>query len=434
MDILLPQNRWNGDAPVNISIPDGWKTHVAEMAGDALPVLTGEELRQKIARPYGSQTLDELARGKKSACILFDDMSRGTPIEELAHIVLETLLKAGVPKNKILFLCALGCHGALELDDFVKKLGEDICAEYPVYNHNPFENLVEVGETSRGFRPKINAEFMKYELKIGLGSIVPHAFNGFGGGCKIVLPGIAGIDTNVDNHKIELSRVLLNRSRPFYECHGNLQYNGVREDEEEAAMLAGLDFKIDVLMNSKCEIIDLYAGHPIKEYYEGVKKAFDVYHTDHFDKVDVCVVNANAKSNEAQFAVNIGADCINEGGDVVMVNFCKTGVVNHYLGLMWGLETGARLAAGNKHDKPLPNKMRQLIIFSPYRQYTHAILYGNPEQIKWASTWEEVMGYLGDRGPGTSVAVIKEAITSMFSDDFKKDYTPVNLHLTQKRE
>ena len=54
------------------------------------------------------------------------------------------------------------------------------------------------------------------------------------------------------------------------------------------------------------------------------------------------------------------------------------------------------------------------------------------ENVFLASTWEEVMALIGDRGPGTKCAVIKEALMSMYSDDFKMDYSPVNLDLKKQ--
>ena len=137
MKISLPHNRWFGDAHVDIDLQEKWDVHVAKMAGDSLSVLSYEQLHNKINKPFGSPVIRELARGKESVCILFDDMSRATPCVEIAHILLDELLAAGIKKDKILFMCALGMHGALERDDFIKKLGEDIVAEYPVYNHNP---------------------------------------------------------------------------------------------------------------------------------------------------------------------------------------------------------------------------------------------------------------------------------------------------------
>lgn len=54
MEYMLPQNRWHGDQPVKIDIPDSWETHYAEMEGDKLTVLTKEQLEDKISNPvYG---------------------------------------------------------------------------------------------------------------------------------------------------------------------------------------------------------------------------------------------------------------------------------------------------------------------------------------------------------------------------------------------
>ena len=41
---------------------------------------------------------------------------------------------------------------------------------------------------------------MACDLKIGIGCIVPHAFSGFGGGGKIILPGVSHIDSIAYNH------------------------------------------------------------------------------------------------------------------------------------------------------------------------------------------------------------------------------------------
>ena len=165
MKLSLPQNRWNGDEPVLIDIPDDWDTGLSVMEGDSYPALSYEELKAKIDSPIGSEPIYEMAKGKKSACIVFDDNTRPTPIKEMAHIVLEELLEAGVPKDRIIFICALGCHGTCELDDFVKKLGEDICREYPVYNHNCFFNLDDVGTTSHGIKVLLGECGVLYRLR-----------------------------------------------------------------------------------------------------------------------------------------------------------------------------------------------------------------------------------------------------------------------------
>src|SRR5262245_64884801 len=67
-------------------------------------------LRQKLARPTGTSSLLELARGRKSACILICDITRPVPNSLLLPPILETLESAGIPRDKILILIATGLH------------------------------------------------------------------------------------------------------------------------------------------------------------------------------------------------------------------------------------------------------------------------------------------------------------------------------------
>ena len=73
-----------------------------------------------------------------------------------------------------------------------------------------------------------------------------------------------------------------------------------------------------------------------------------------------------------------------------------------------------------------------MIIFNPYKQFNAMAQFGWAKQVKWASTWEEVLAELSDRGEGTKAAVIVESMMAMFSDDFKKEYEPVNLNLEKQ--
>ena len=154
---------------------------------------------------------------------------------------------------------------------------------------------------------------------------------------------------------------------------------------------------------------------------------------DHFDQVDVCIANGNAKGNEASMAATVAAEAVHPGGDIVLVNFCRTGPVAHYLVSGWGMSTGGRQYGGHKIGQPLPNNARRLIIYNPYGTFEDTMAFGTlGENVFLASTWEEVMALIGDRGPGTKCAVIKEALMSMYSDDFKMDYNPVNLDLKKQ--
>ena len=76
MKFTLAQNRWHGEAPVEIDVPDNWKVNYADMGGDHMPAMTYEQILNKVQHPTGSPTLRELAGQRHKAIILFENMSR----------------------------------------------------------------------------------------------------------------------------------------------------------------------------------------------------------------------------------------------------------------------------------------------------------------------------------------------------------------------
>jgi nickel-dependent lactate racemase len=172
--VRLPQLAWYGTKELELTLPDSWQVEVYNMAGFDRPAMKPDEIKDAIANLIGSPPIRELARGKNEVVIIFDDMTRVTRVAELVPLVLEELAEAGIPDKRIQFICATGAHMALDRLSFIKKLGEATLARFPVYNHNPFDNCTYVGTTSYGTDVYLNAEVMKCDFKIGIGSIVPH--------------------------------------------------------------------------------------------------------------------------------------------------------------------------------------------------------------------------------------------------------------------
>ena len=231
--VVLPQLAWFGVKELKLKLPDSWDVEVCNMAGYDQPALKSDEIKAAIASPIGMAPLREYARGKKEVVILFDDMARVTRVAEIVPHVLEELAAAGIEDKQIRFIGACGCHGTMNRSDFAKKLGEDVLRRFPVYNHAPHDNCVYVNTTSRGTELYMNAEVMKCDMKIGIGSVVPHIMAGFGGGGKIVLPGVAAYQTIVALHSPRVS----SETTGFNDTvtgMGNIDDNPRRRDINEA--------------------------------------------------------------------------------------------------------------------------------------------------------------------------------------------------------
>ena len=331
MRVRLPQRAWFGDIEMEIDLPGDWEVSVHGMAADERPLLSDDQIRELIGNPIGSPPLRELARGRREIAVIFDDLTRPTPASRVLPLVLEELAAAGIEDEQVRFIAALGAHGAHTRLDFEKKLGPEVLRRFRVYNHNPYENCTQVGTTGRGTPVSINSEAVACDLILAIGSILPHPFMGFGGGGKIVFPGIASMESIQANHMLAAIQLLGAGLSPV-DGLGRFDGNEARLDVEEAARLAGLGFIVNLLLNSRRGIVGLVAGDPVEAYHAGIREAQQLYGTPKAEGADVVVVNANAKASEAAIAVLFAAQSLKEeGGDLVLVVDSPIGQMTHYL-------------------------------------------------------------------------------------------------------
>ncbi len=412
--VSVPQQAWYDNNELELQFPSSWELTVCYMRGHSRPPLSEEGFREAFANPIGTKSIRELARGKSEVAVLFDDMSRPTRVAEIVPYLLEELEAAGVKDDSIRFIAALGTHGALTRVDFVKKLGEAVLSRFPVYNHNPYENCTFVGNTSRGTPLAINSEFMGCDLKIGIGSILPHPLTGFNGGGKIILPGVASIDGIAHNHGT-LTAAAMGRGEDIGTWIGKFEENELRLDAAEAARMAGLDIKIDAVINGRGETTALFVGDPTSGHIEGVKLAREVYATQPVEGQDIAVLNTYSKGSEAFLALPLSSRLLQGGaGDLVLIANAPEGQVTHYLAGGFGKKTGGRFWFPRTS---MPPNVKRLIVFTGYIDIAGGDWLAARESIVWAKTWPEVLELLTQtHGDSARVAVVPDATMQYFAD------------------
>ncbi len=400
--ITLPQLAWHGVKNLELVLPAGWRTQFFNMAGAPKPRLSPADIAGALAKPIGMPPLRVYARGKKEVVILFDDMARVTRAAEIVPRVLAELAAAGIQDKQIRFICANGCHGALNRADFVKKIGEDVLKRFPVYNHNPFDGCVYAGTTTAGTKISLNAEVMGCDLKIGIGSIVPHIMAGFGGGSKIVLPGVAAYETVLALHAPRPGGPLNTLSGM-----GALIGNPRRQDIDEAAAIAGLDMKIDALVNTWGETSALYAGAPAAAYAAGLEAARKHYLTPPARDMDIVIANSFAKASEAISGLMVAFPAVKkEGGDVVLIANAPDGQATHYLMGPFGNRAAGKLQLQMK----VPGNVNRLIVYNEYPEIASARYLEDTERVIMLDKWTDVLALLKKtHGAGTKVAVYPNA-------------------------
>ena len=389
--IHIPIKAWYGDEEMELSFPEAWEVEECRMVGHDTPALSDDGLREALRQPLGTQPLREMARGRKQVVILFDDLTRPAPTWRILPFVLEELLEADIADDRIRFVGAFANHAAMSQEDFVKKLGKEVVERFRVYNHNPYENLVDLGKTSQGTPVLINREVMDCDLKIGIGGLIPHQGAGFGGGAKLVLPGVAGIASADHNHRV-VANLGREESDKKESRLGKIEGNPIRQDIEEAVAKVGLDLKIDLLINNRREIVDVFAGDFITQHRAGVEKAKKLYATPIAEECDIVITNAFPIENQATKGVWPGDLSLKEGGTAVVVAQSVEGQALHYLGGRFGSDYGGR--NWKKNENLTIPKAGRLLICSSYLSRTDLDTFGPANKVVPCANWEETLAQL----------------------------------------
>jgi len=328
-EIKVPYASWYGDSEVTLTFPNEWNV-IEAIPEDAAPLSEGL-VELAFRNPIGSRRISELAESKENAVLIVDDLTRPTPASRLLPYILKELKAGGIDEDDTKVVMATAAHRPQDREDLEKKLGEEALSKLEVFNHNPYDNLEYLGVSRRGTPIYINKYVCESELKIGVGGIYPHGGAGYGGGGKIILPGVSGIETMEANHKNIRGA-----------GHGIIENNENRADIEEVAGRAGLDVIVNVVINSKREIAGVFVGDFIKAHREGVKLARKVYRTNVPKDMDVVVVNAYPLDTELFQAVKAlwaARESAKDDATIILFAACSEGRGYHALyqkgGRLW---------------------------------------------------------------------------------------------------
>jgi len=388
--VTIPTHEWAGELEERLDFPADWDVQVHEMRGAHASRLSETELSTRLANPLGARPLRELAAGKRRVVITFDDLTRPTPASAVTPWILRELAAAGVAEDNILFLAAFGTHRAMTQAEVQLKLGHRAANGFAWTNHNVFENHKELGVTRFGNHIKLNQTFLAADLKICISGVKAHEQAGVSGGAKAVLPGVASLDTIEYNHQ----RIL-----PGTKTAGTFKVfkNEMRLDMIEAARRAGVDFTVQLLIDSRRRPVAAYAGDLVEAHHAAARFAANHYATPPAGHPDVIVANAYPVNNQA-FRARWWIDrSLAPGGTGVLI-------IQHPLGLDPIHWLSARAAGRNGAtafdmlEKPRPASAPTGAALIVYSQYLTRNLKDNfPRETLFASDWNEVVKLLRAR-------------------------------------
>ncbi|EFK05257.1 conserved hypothetical protein [delta proteobacterium NaphS2] len=314
---------YKGTSKQIFALPPGWKireyTHFPETTSET-PV--GDLVRHALDHPTGTRRLSQLAQKNMTVAIIVDDPARATPVAQMLPPVLQELLAAGIAGKNITIVIALGTHRFASQEELEVKIGKDVLKEYGVVQHNCHaENLVPIGKLLTGGVVAIDPVVAGAGLKIGIGSIFPHPMNGFGGGAKILFPGVADF-ASISEHHFHYT--------PEPGCVlGNTEDNPFHKEVCRMAEATGLDFIVNGIFDARERVVDVVAGHYEKAHLKGIEISKRNYGFQLKEPADITLVSADPYDEGPQLMKPIIPASLmttKPGGTVIVLARCPDGM------------------------------------------------------------------------------------------------------------
>ena len=185
-----------------------------------------------------------------------------TPVRAVLPVVLGRLHARGIRPGDVTISVGVGRHHAVDARTMRKRVGDAIAEAYRCFSP-PVDDrgaYVDLGTTPEGIPVRIFRPVAEADLRILVGSVLPHLQAGFGGGYKLILPGTSHRTTLGALHRQGLGR----------SCDaGRLLGSAAAENPMRRAIAAaagrlGPCFSISHLLGAAGQIFAVQAGHPVR--------------------------------------------------------------------------------------------------------------------------------------------------------------------------
>lgn len=323
-----------GKGTIDVAPPDGCVPHVIEKR--PMPVLAdpAAAIEASLDEPVGISSLGEHAKGMRSACILICDITRPVPNGLFLRPLIERLIDAGVPRERIDVVVATGLHRPNENDELAELVGDPwVLENVRVGNHfaTRDEEHVMVGRTrGRGTVVRLDRRLVEADLKIATGLVEPHFMAGYSGGRKVIAPGVAHAETITTFH----NSAFMSHPRS---ANCVLEGNPLHEEQLEIVELLGGALALNTVIDDRRRLAFVNFGEIVASHSAAVDFIC------HYAEVDVprrfqTVVTSSAgypldKTYYQTVKGMVGPlDVLAPGGDLIIVSACSEGMGSkHYV-------------------------------------------------------------------------------------------------------
>ena len=320
-----------------LPLPESWRElpwlEPNPDAAPAAPAAPAQPAFAAAVRAAAVRAAREL-RGAARLALIVPDRTRPLPLPAMLPAMLDALTEAGVPDDRIDLVPASGMHRAMSPAELRDWIGPGAAARVAALPHDADAPAAFLGTTPSGIPVAAHPAVARAGAVLALGRIVFHYLAGFGGGRKMLVPGVAARETILAVHRRCLS------TRPGAGRHplaraGVLEGNPVHEAAVEAARLFPPVTVLHVALDPDGA---LWAepGDPFADHARAAARYAAAHRVRLDAPLDAVVVSAGGTPADrdlvqAHKALDAVSPVVRDGGTVVLVAACGDGAGNHEL-------------------------------------------------------------------------------------------------------
>jgi nickel-dependent lactate racemase len=276
---------------------------------------------------------DELERLKpdlSDVSVVLSDKTRLCEYPVFLPVLLKTLESFGADPDRITLFIAYGTHQRQTDEECISAYGTSYL-KYRFVHHDCGDSdaFSPLGHTARGTPVLIRRDIIKSRFLITFGPISHHYFAGYGGGRKLVFPGLGHNSAIYHNHGLFLDGQRQTLS-PFCQS-GKLNGNPLAEDLAEVETYRPADLAIHAILDSQGRVCDLLPGVGTEQFRNACAEHGKNCEISVDRQFDLVIASCGGYPKDINFiqshkSVDNAAKFVQDGGSLIILAECCDGI------------------------------------------------------------------------------------------------------------
>ena len=262
--------------------------------------------------------------------VVVADKTRLCGYDRYLPILLDALKERGASTEAVSVFIAYGTHAA-QSDAECRGAYGDVFSQYRFVHHDCTDDacFADLGTTRRGTPVRIRKDILDADLVITFGAISHHYFAGYGGGRKLIFPGLGQRAAIYRNHSLFLNpkhRVLSAGCRS-----GRLAGNPLAEDLAEIEGYRPADLAIHGILDSHGGVCRLMVGSGGDHFRQACDYHGQNCEMNAGDSYDMVVASCGGTPKDINFiqahkAIHHAAAFVKDNGSLIVFARCRDGI------------------------------------------------------------------------------------------------------------